>query len=76
MKTCRVEDGLVRELTTLSDKLNALSPNWVHSEKARGEIQERRETLQAEIKLHRSKGHDGKPCPAFGSHRVALYSSR
>jgi hypothetical protein len=74
MKTCRVDENLVRELTTLSNKLNMLSPTWVRSEEERKEIQERREMLQAEIKQHRLKGHDGKRCPSFDSHRVALYS--
>lgn len=35
MKTCPVEDDLVRELATLSDQLNTLRPVWVKSEKAR-----------------------------------------
>lgn len=75
MKTCRVEADLVRELTTLSDKLNTLSPSWVHSEQGREEIQHRRETLQAELKRHRSKGHDGKRCPSFDLHRAIVSTS-
>lgn len=65
MKTCPIEDNLVRKLATLSDKLNTLSPRWVRSEEAREEIQQQRETLQVEIKQHRSKGHDGQRCPSF-----------
>jgi hypothetical protein len=76
MKTCRVEDNLVRELTTLSNKLNRLSPTWVRSEKAPGEIQERREVLQAEIKHHRAKGHDGNRCLSFDSRRAGALSPR
>ncbi len=33
-------------------------------DKERAEVQERRESLYAEIKYHRAKGHEGKPCPA------------
>jgi len=76
MKTCRVEADLVRELTALSNKLNTLSPSWVHSEQAREQIQERRQVLQAEIKQHRSKGHAGKRCPSFDLRRAALSTSR
>ncbi len=74
MKTCRVEDDLVRELGTLSNQLNTLSSTWVHDEHEREEIQKRREILQAEIKQHRSKGHDGKRCPSFDARRAALYT--
>lgn len=71
METCRIDVDLVRELAALSNKLNTLSPTWVRSAEEREEIQQRREVLQVEIKQHRKKGHDGKPCPAFGLHRVA-----
>jgi hypothetical protein len=27
-------------------------------------VQQQRESLYAEIKHHRAKGHEGKPCPA------------
>ncbi len=76
MKTCRVDDNLVRELSALSNKLNTLSPAWVRSEEEREEIQHQRETLQAEIKHHRSKGHEGKPCPSFNLRRAGFYPSR
>jgi hypothetical protein len=69
---CRIQDDLVSELTSLSNKLNTLSPNWVHDEQERKDIQERREALQIEIKRHRTKGHDGKRCPSFN--RVAAFS--
>ena len=61
---CNVKDDLVNLLTALNDKLNTLSPSWLHSEQARAEVQERREALYVEIKRHRAKGHEGKPCPA------------
>jgi hypothetical protein len=61
---CGVKDDLVNLLIALNDKLNTLSPSWLHSEQARAEVQERRESLYVEIKQHRAKGHEGKPCPA------------
>jgi hypothetical protein len=57
-------DELVSQLITLNNKLNLLSPDLVHGDKERAEVQERRESLYAEIKHHRAKGHEGKPCPA------------
>jgi hypothetical protein len=63
-KSCKVKDALVKQLIALNDKLNTLSPGLVHGDQARAEIQEQRESLQVEIKHHRAKGHDGKPCPA------------
>ena len=61
---CKVKDDLVNQLIALNDKLNTLSPALLHSQQARTEVQERRESLYAEIKRHRAKGHEGKPCPA------------
>ena len=61
---CDVKDDLVNLLIALNNKLNTLSPAWLHSEQARAEVQERRESLYVEIKRHRAKGHEGKPCPA------------
>ena len=61
---CRVKDKLVNQLAALNNKLNMLSPDLVHGDAERAEVQSQRETLYAEIKHHRSKGHDGKPCPA------------
>ena len=61
---CNVKDDLVNLLTALNDKLNTLSPSWLYSEQARAEVQEQRESLYIEIKQHRAKGHEGKPCPA------------
>ena len=72
MKRCRVEAELVSELTVLSNRLNALSPTWEHNEQQRKEIQVRRQTLQAEIKHHRTKGHDGKRCPSFAPHLMTF----
>jgi hypothetical protein len=59
-----VKDDLVNQLIALNNKLNTLSPALLRSEQARAEVQERRESLYAEIKRHRAKGHEGKPCPA------------
>jgi hypothetical protein len=63
-KKCKVKDSLVNQLIALNNKLNTLSPDLLHSEQARAEVQERRESLYVEIKHHRAKGHEGKPCPA------------
>jgi hypothetical protein len=61
---CQVKDELVRQLIVLNNKLNLLSPDLVHGDEERAEVQQRRESLYAEIRRHRMKGHDGKPCPA------------
>jgi len=61
---CQVKDDLVSQLIALNNKLDLLSPDLVHGDKERAEVQERRESLYAEIKHHRAKGHEGKPCPA------------
>ena len=63
-KTCKVKDALVKELVALNGKLDNLSPALIRGDQARAEVQERRESLQVEIRHHRAKGHDGKPCPA------------
>lgn len=63
-KTRKVKDALVNRLITLNDKLNSLSPAFLHSQGDRAEVQLLRETLHVEIKRHKAKGHDGKPCPA------------
>jgi hypothetical protein len=61
---CNVKDDLVNQLIALNDKLNTLSPALLHGEQARAEVQAQRESLYVEIKQHRAKGHEGKPCPA------------
>ena len=61
---CPVKDNLVNQLIALNNKLNTLSPALLHSEQAREEVQQQRENLYVEIKHHRAKGHQGKPCPA------------
>jgi len=61
---CQVKDELVRQLIALNNKLNLLSPDLVHGDEERAEVQLERENLYAEIRYHRAKGHDGKPCPA------------
>jgi len=62
---CKVKDGLVNQLLALNNKLNTLSPALLHIDQARAEVQERRQRLYVEIKRHRAKGHEGKPCPAI-----------
>jgi hypothetical protein len=61
---CLVKDELVNHLIGLNNKLNLLSPHFAHSEEERAAVQEQRGSLYADIKHHRAKGHDGKPCPA------------
>jgi hypothetical protein len=61
---CKVKDDLVNQLIALNNKVNALSPDLLHSEQGRAEVQEKREVLYVEIKRHRKTGHEGKPCPA------------
>ena len=61
---CKLKDDLVNQLIGLNNKLNTLSPAWLHSQQARAVVQERRESLYVELKRHRAKGHEGKPCPA------------
>jgi hypothetical protein len=61
---CQVKDELVGQLIVLNNKLNLLSPDLVHGDEERAEVQQQRENLYAEIKRHRAKGHEGKPCPA------------
>jgi len=61
---CKVKDDLVNQLIALNDKLNTLSPAWLHNQQARAVVQERRESLYVELKRHRAKGHEGKSCPA------------
>ena len=64
--TCQIKDALVNQLIALNNKLNLLSPHVVRSEEERAEVELQRETLFTDLKRHRSKGHDGKPCPASG----------
>ena len=61
---CQVKDELVSQLVALNNKLNLLSPDLVHGDEERAEVQLQRENLYTEIKHHRAKGHQGKPCPA------------
>ena len=61
---CKVKDELVNRLVALNNKLNSLSPAFLHSAGDRAEVQLQRESLHVEIKRHKAKGHDGKPCPA------------
>jgi hypothetical protein len=61
---CQVKDDLVNQLMTLNSKLNLLSPDLVQGDEKRAEVEQQRGALFADLKRHRSKGHDGKPCPA------------
>jgi hypothetical protein len=61
---CQVKDELVNRLVALNNKLNLLSTHLVHGDEERAEVQQQRENLYAEIKHHKAKGHEGKPCPA------------
>jgi len=61
---CKVKDDLVNQLIALNNKLNTLSTAFLHSQQARAEVQERRETLYVDLKRQRAKGHKGKSCPA------------
>jgi len=61
---CEEKDELVSQLVALNNKLNLLSPDLVHGDEERAQVQQQRENLYAEIKHHRAKGHKGKPCPA------------
>jgi hypothetical protein len=70
---CSVKDDLVNQLIALNNNLNTLSPAWLRSQQARAVVQERRESLYVEIKRHRAKGHEGKPCPA--AQRVPYHSN-
>lgn len=73
-KKCKVKDDLVNQLIALNKKVDLLSPDLLHSEQARAEVQDRRKSLYVEIKRHRAKGHEGKPCPAV-QHLKGRYSS-
>ena len=73
---CEVKDDLVNQLVALNNKLNTLSPALLRSEQARAEVQAQRERLYVEIKLHRAKGHHGKPCPAIQRERTPYHAGR
>ena len=56
LMNCQVKDQLVSRLIALNNKLNLLSPDLVHGDEERAEVQLERENLYAEIKHHRAKG--------------------
>jgi hypothetical protein len=60
---CEVKDDLINQLTALNNNLNTLSPAWLHSQQARAVVQERRESLQAEIKRHSTKTKENLVLP-------------
>jgi len=70
---CKVKDNLVNQLIALNSQRNTLSPALLRSEEGRAEVQEQREKLYVEIKRHRAKGHEGKPCPAVQHLRSSGY---
>lgn len=61
---CHVKDELVSQLIGLNNKLDMLSPELVHGDLERAEVQRQRESLYTEIKRHNAKGHAGKAYPA------------
>jgi hypothetical protein len=61
---CQAKDELVSQLVALNNKLSLLGPDLVHGEEERAEVQPLSENVDTEIKHHRAKGHEGKPCPA------------
>ena len=65
MKTCRIEEKLMREIAAMNGQLNSLSSTWVRNEDERLLIQEKRDILSAELRNHHAKGHEGGRCPAF-----------
>jgi hypothetical protein len=71
-KRCRVKDDLVNRLVALNNKLNNLSPTLLHSPEARAEVQAEREQLFIEMRQHKTRGHEGKPCPAVEHARRGL----
>ena len=73
---CKVKDRLVNQLVALNNKLNTLSPSLLRSEQAQAEVQEQRQRLYVEIKRHRAKGHDGKPCPAIQREWTPYHAGR
>jgi hypothetical protein len=63
---CQVKDELVSQLVAWNNKLNLLSPDLVHGDEERAEVQQQRENLYAEIEHHKARGNEGKPCPMAG----------
>jgi len=43
---CQVKDELVSQLVALNNKLNLLSPDLVHGDEERAEVQQQRENLR------------------------------
>ena len=72
---CNVREDLVNQLIALNNKLNTLSPTFVHSSEERAEVQERREILHIDLKRHKMKGHEGKACPAAVAQRLPYRSN-
>ena len=61
---CKAHAEMMDALVALNNKLNLLSPNRVSGREQVERVSERREELLVEIKHHRKKGHDGRPCPS------------
>jgi hypothetical protein len=66
---CQTNNDLVEAIVSLNNKLNRLSPDRVSEEGQLAEIAEQREVLLIEMRNHRKRGHDGKPCPANAPRR-------
>jgi prefoldin subunit 5 len=64
MRNCKTHTELVDAIQSLNNKLNFLSPERVTGEAQLTKVTEQREALLIEIRQHRKKGHDGRPCPA------------
>jgi hypothetical protein len=61
---CKTYSDLVDAIVVLNNKLNRLSPSYVSGDRPLAEISALRDALLIEMRHHRKKGHDGKPCPA------------
>ena len=60
---CQVKDELVSRLVALNNKLNLLSPDLVHGDEERAEVQQQRENLYSEIK-HQGEGTRRQTVPS------------
>lgn len=65
MSVCQVEEKLVLQISLMNGQLNSLSPTWLRDDDERQVVKEKRDILAAELKRHRTKGHDGKRCPSL-----------
>jgi hypothetical protein len=61
--SCKKHSHLVDTIQILNSKLNTLSLHRVSDSGQQLQISEQRDSLLNEMRHHRRKGHDGKPCP-------------